>query len=151
MSGCSPVLIRYKHVVVVESATVTVIERSAESNDSRGKPLSGRKIGLPTKSILTERGYVVTILTPMNSAPVVFLEAEDQNKKALDLRGAHMNLLGKKFATGPEGFCYSFNVKEAAGDSMEFDVVTEQGVILGHEQIKYYVVSRGYIWVIDAI
>lgn len=151
LCGCAPVLIRYKHVIVSESATLKVVERSTESNDAQGKPLSGRKIGLPTRSALTGNGYVVTILTPMNSAPMLFLKVEDQNRKALDLRGAHLHLFGGKFATGSESPSYFFNLKEAAKDSIEFDVITGQGVILGHEKIKYDVVSRGYVWAIDAL
>jgi hypothetical protein len=138
-------------VVVAESATLKVIERSTESNDSQGKPLSGRKIGLPTKSILTGSSYVVTVSTPVNSTAVVFLRADDNNMKTLDLRGAHLRQLEKKSGMGLEGYRYSFIVDEATGDSMEFDVVTEQGAVLGHEKIKYDVVSRGYVWVIESI
>ena len=151
LSGCAPTLIRYKHVVVTESATVKVLERSSESNDSQGKPLSGQIIGLPTKSVLTGSNYIVTIFTPVNSSAVVFLRADDHNMKALDLRGAHLRQLEKKSGMGLQGYRYSFIVDEANGGSMEFDVVSEQGSVLGHENIKYDVVSRGYVWVINSI
>ena len=149
--GCAPVLIRYKHLVVAESATLKVTERSTESQDPQGKTLSAPRIGLPTKSVLTGSGYVVTIFTPVNSMAVVFLRADDQNKKTLDLRGAHLRQLENKSGMWLEGYRYSFIVDEATGDSMEFDVVSEQGAVLGHEKIKYDVVSRGYVWVIDTI
>ena len=149
--GCEPVLMRYEHPVVTESATLKVIERSTESNDLHGKPLSGRKIGLPIKSILTGRGYVVTVFTPMNFMPMVFLKADDEKKKALDLRGAHLRQLKKESRMSLDGYRYSFILDEATGDSIEFDIVTDQGVVLGHEKIKYDVISRGYVWVIDHI
>jgi len=142
-------LIRYKHVVVDESSQLKVTERSTESNDSQGKPLSWRRIGLPTKSILTGSGYIVIVDTPVNSMPVVFLKANDEQKKLLNLRGAHFRVLDKTSAMGPEGYRYSFIVDEANGDPMEFDVVSAQGVIFGHEKIRYHVVSRGYAWAID--
>jgi len=150
-SGCQPVLIRYKHVVVAESATLKITERSSESNDSQGKPLSAAKTGLPTKSVLTGTGYVVTISTPVNASAVVFLRADDDKKNPLDIRGAHLRPLERKSGMGLEGFRYSFLVDEASGNLMEFDVVTDQGVVIGHEKIRYDVVSRGYVWVIDAI
>lgn len=149
--GCAPVLIRYQHVVVSESATLKAIERSTESNDSQGKPLSSRKIGLPTKSILTGMGYVVTVSTPVNSSRAVFLRVEDENKNVLDLRGPHLQRIERKSGMGPEDYRYSFILDEATGDSIEFDVVTEQGAVLGHEKIKYDVVSRGYVWAVDAL
>ncbi|MGD1089978.1 MAG: hypothetical protein ABR955_14835, partial [Verrucomicrobiota bacterium] len=141
-------LFRYKHVVVDESSKLKVTERSTESNDSQGKPLFGRMIGLPTKSILTGNGYVVTVSTPVNSIPVVFLKAYDKQRKVLDLRGAHFRVL-ETSAMGLEGYRYSFIVDEANGAPMEFDVVSEQGVVLGHEKIRYHVVSRGYTWTIE--
>lgn len=151
LCGCAPVLIRYKHVVVVESATLKVVERSTESNDSQGRPLSGRKIGLPAKSILSGNGYVVTILTPANSSRAVFLTAVDPNKRELSLRGAHLCRLAKKSGLGPDACGYAFLVEEAAGNPMDFDVVTAEGIILGHEKIEYDVISRGYVWIIDAV
>jgi hypothetical protein len=140
-------LIRYKHAVVEESSKVKVVERSTESNDSQGKPLSARKIGLPTKSILTERGYTVTIYTPVNSMPVVFLGAVDGKGNTLDLQGALLDEIKWKFETGR----YTFSLDKAAGGPMEFDVVSKQGVVLGHEKVKYAVVSRGYVWADDSL
>ena len=149
--GCRPVLIRYKHVVVAESAKLKVTERSAESNDSQGKPLSKPRIGLPTKSILTGNGYVVTVYTPVNSLPVVFLKASDERQKVLALRGAHLRQLEKRSGLGIEGYSHSFIVDEANGAPMEFDVLAEQGTVLSHEKIVYDVISRGYVWAIDAL
>jgi hypothetical protein len=142
-------LISYKHIVVDENSKLKVTERSTESNDSQGKPLFWRKIGLPTKSTLTGSDYIVIADTPVNSMPVVFLKADDKQKKMLDLRGAHFRALDKKSAMGLDGYRYSFIIDEANGDPMEFDIVSEQGVVLGHEKIKYRVVSRGYAWAID--
>lgn len=149
--GCAPALSRYKHVVVAESAKVKVLEWSTESNDSQGRPLSSKKIGLPTKSVLTTSGYVVTVLTPVNPTAVVFLKAEDENQKALVLRGAHMRQIEENSGMGLEGYRYSFIVGEATENSIDFDVVTEQGAVLGHEKVRYEVVSRGYVWVVDSV
>src|SRR5580704_14481750 len=76
-------LISYKHVVVDENSNLKVTEQSTEANDSQGKPLFWGKIRLPTKSVLTESGYIVIVGTPVNSMPVVFLKADDKQKKVL--------------------------------------------------------------------
>jgi hypothetical protein len=149
--GCSVELIRYKHVVVEESSKVKVVERSTESNDSQGKPLSAPKIGLPTRSILTDKDFTVTIYTPVNSMPVAFLRADDERGNSLDLKGAFLERLDSKTGMGIKGYRYTFIVEKAAGDPMEFDVVSRQGVVLGHEKIGYAVTSRGYVWANDSL
>jgi hypothetical protein len=151
LCGCAPALIRYKHVVVHESATIKTTERSTESNDSQGRPLSASKTGLPTKSILSGRGYVVIIRAPVNTEPVVFLRATDEMNNALKIQGSHLLEIEKTSALGLEGYNYSFLVREARGAPIEFEVIAKDGAILGHEKIEYDVVSRGYVWVIDSI
>jgi len=151
LSRCGPTLVNYEHLVVDENSKLEVIERSTASNSSQGDPLSGQKTDLPTKCILKGNGYVVTIDIPTNPFPVVFLRIVNENEEELSIRGAYLRDLDESSGAGIDGFQYSFIVDDADGDAIEFDVLGEQGVVLGHEKISYKVVSRGFAWAIDSI
>ena len=148
--GCVPHLFRYMHVVLHESPTLKVVKRSTESNDTQGKPLSGRRVGLPTKSVLTRPDYTIVISTQLNSGPSVFLKSEGR-KQVVRLSGAHLREMGKLSVMGPEGHSYAFIVDEARGAPLEFDVISKDGSVVGHEKIGYDVVSRGYQWEVDSL
>ncbi|MEZ5414193.1 MAG: hypothetical protein R3F03_07755 [Opitutaceae bacterium] len=151
LSGCAPKLFRYMHVVVKESPALKVVERSTESNDTQGKPLSGRKIGLPTKSVLTRSDYTIVVSTRLNYAAVVFLRVESVKRKVARLNGPHLRAIEERSGMGLEGYGYSFLVAQAQGAPLEFDVLSDDGSIIGHEKIIYSVVSRGYQWAIDTL
>jgi len=144
--GCMPVLIHYKHVVVKESPKLKVVERSTESNSSDGSPLSNPKIGLPIKSLLSTSDYIIEIYTPINSIPVVFLKCADAQQQELELRGANLLKLDPI-----NDYHYSFIVDEAAGKPLDFIVITNDGRLIGHEKVVYELISRGYVWAIDAL
>ncbi len=143
-------LVRYHHLVVTGSAGLEVTERSNVSNDSQGNPLSAAKIGLPTKSIVRGKGYTVTIHTPSNATPVVFLKVDGgKSNRALSLRGAFLGPLEGNSAMGLEGYQYYFMVDEAAGRPIAFDVLTPRGGLLGKESLRYKLTSRGHVWVTE--
>ena len=146
-SGCGRV--SYTHPVVAEGNGLRVVERSSESKSSQGKPLSGAKIGLPTKSLIQRVEYAIDIKTPLNAIPVMFLRAHDSAGSDLRLNGAHLHELDKRSAGSLDGDRYTFYLDAAKGLPLEFDVITPAGTVLGHEKIEYRVVSRGHIWVVE--
>jgi hypothetical protein len=143
--------IDYKHVVVAESDALKVQERSTNSTSSQGEPLSRPRVGLPTLSVLTRTNYTVVINTPVNAVAVVFLRVESNDKSELHLRGPHLFELERTSGAALEGYRSSFLVSQAKGAPIEFDVVRQDGVVIGRESIKYQLVSRGYIWAVDAL
>ena len=146
-SGCSRV--SYMHPVVSERNGLRVVERSSESKSSEGKPLSGAKLGLPTKSGIQRTEYAIEINTPLNAIPVMFLRARDSAGNDLRLNGAHLCELDKRSAGYLDGDRYTFYLDAAKGAPLEFDVITPTGGVLGHEKLEYKLVSRGHIWVLE--
>lgn len=143
MSACAPYVIRHKHVLIDETATLKVVERSAEKKDINGEPLSAATIDQPVKYIITRLNYVVTIRTPIanTSAPGIRLVAENEKKERLIIRGPHILELPR----GIEWHDYVFSPQKAEGAALEFDVVSEQGEILGHEKINYKLITHGCV------
>ena len=145
-SGLAPQLYRYKHVVLHARAGLEVLDRSTTSPDAAGMPLSGAKVGFPLACVISAQEYAITVGTPLNSAPVLFLRAEDRKKAMLQLRGAHLVDLDPRSGMFLKGFRYSFLILQADGAPLEFDVIAEDGHRLGRERLRYDLVSRGYKW-----
>ncbi|MFP6583575.1 MAG: hypothetical protein VCD00_13615 [Candidatus Hydrogenedentota bacterium] len=83
--------------------------------------------------------------------PVVFLRALDKEKHVLDLQGEHLRKIGENSGMSLKGYQYSFIVEDADGAPIQFDVIDRQEVVIGHEHVAYDLVSRGFLFVIDAL
>ena len=148
-TGCG--WVRYMHPVVAERNGVRVIDRSRDSTSSQGKPLSGAKIGLPTKSVITRGDYTIEIRTPINPLPVMFLRAHSSKGDELRLKGAHLHELDNRSGGWLEGDRYTFYLDAAKGAPLQFEVVTPTSALLGREKVEYEMISRGRIWTFDGI
>ncbi len=147
LGACSPFVMSYDHVCFEEANGLVILERSASSTDSQGKPLRFAKTRLPLKAQLRRDDYLVEIDTPANPMPVVFLNVRTLRGERLKLRGGNIHLV---YPTVND-YSHSFHVHEACGEPLTFEVLDSSGRVLGHERLEYRVRTRGFSYGIEAI
>ena len=149
--ACAPYLHRYRHACFEEKNGLRVYERSATSTDTQGKKLTLARVGLPIKARVSRSAYELSIDTPLNYMPVVFLKALTPDGRQLIVEGPHVIVLDPGSGSAIEGYQYSFLVEEAQGAPLQITVRDSSGHILGSEVLQYIVRSRGIQYGIESL
>ena len=148
-AACGPYVISYRHPCFDEKQGLRVYERSTISRDSQGKRLLFARVGLPIRAKLDRPGYQISVDTPLNPNPVVFLKAVAPDGKRLALEGRNVVPLYPKSGAELEGYQYSFLVDAAKGAPLAIVIRDSAGRVLGSERLSYVLRSRGLAYGIE--